>query len=464
MGSNKRVVKFRKRRSLNIGVVIFLILFLYILINIYLYFTKDHMSIYEVQEGTTIEDNAITGLIVREETVYYSDKAGYISFFNEDGARVAKNTSIYSIDDSQQILEVITSSDEPFTASKENIARFKYEIEKFQSTYSDHNFSSVYSFKNSARSTVMDLLNQAMIEKGQKVQDETGIAYTYQLGKSPKSGIITYYMDSYEDIKEDTVSSAAFQLDNYERVPLRSIEMIPQSSPIYKLITSEEWSILLPLSAEQYGRLTDKKRISFTIRKDNFETTADLSLFTRGSEYYGKLTMDKHLSNYLQDRHLEILLHINAAEGLKVPLSAIIEKDFYLVPLEYFTVGADSGKNGVVKESFDTETGEVKYTFIPADIYYQDDVYGYIDTRLFKEATATRLKKPGGTDSFQLFETAKLTGVFNVNTGYAVFKRIELLHKNDAYGIVKKNTSYGLSLYDHIALDGSTAIEQAIIY
>jgi hypothetical protein len=58
----------------------------------------------------------------------------------------------------------------------------------------------------------------------------------------------------------------------------------------------------------------------------------------------------------------------------------------------------------------------------------------------------------------------KLTGVYNVNQGYAVFRRIEILDQNDEYCIIKKNTPDGLSAYDQIALDGTTAIEQAIIY
>ena len=60
--------------------------------------------------------------------------------------------------------------------------------------------------------------------------------------------------------------------------------------------------------------------------------------------------------------------------------------------------------------------------------------------------------------------TNKLTGVYNVNLGYAVFKRVEIIYKNDSYCIVDKNTTYGLSLYDHIALDASTVVEQKIIY
>jgi hypothetical protein len=132
-----------------------------------------------------------------------------------------------------------------------------------------------------------------------------------------------------------------------------------------------------------------------------------------------------------------------------------------MVPLEYFTVGADSGNDGLIKESY-SENGEVKLIFVQADKYYEDGTYGYVDARLFPAGTWIRIT--GSEERFQLNQTGKLTGVFNVNMGYAVFKRIEKLYENEAYCIVKKDTMYGLSLYDHIALNGKTAVEQEIIY
>ena len=45
-----------------------------------------------------------------------------------------------------------------------------------------------------------------------------------------------------------------------------------------------------------------------------------------------------------------------------------------------------------------------------------------------------------------------------------MFRRIEVLYENEEYCIVKNGTQYGLSVYDHIALDGKTAVEQKIIY
>lgn len=461
MAGNNRVVKFRRRRSINIGVIVFLILFVYIAIYVYIYFTKEHMSIYEVQEGFNVEDYRFTGLILRNEEVVGAARAGYIAYFQKEGDRVSKNTPIYSVDESRDILDYITSSDEPFTFSKENRARFMYKISSFHETYSDYDFESVYRFKEEALSTAMDLINQAMIEKGRQVKDETGFNFDYEVISSDKSGIVSYYMDSYEGIEPDTVTSDMFDPEAYEKVSLRTNEMVSPQEPVYKLISSENWSIMLKLDEQQYKNLLDKETISFTVLRDDFETEAKLKLSNRGNAYYAELQMDKYMFRYLQDRFLDIILHVDSARGLKIPLTAIVEKEFYLVPADMFTEGANSSKKGLVKQTYE-ENGDIKLTFIPTDIYKQDEVYAYVDTLLFDEGTL--IKWPEKEETYTLQRKAKLTGVYNVNKGYAVFRRIEILFQNEAYCIIKEGTSYGLSAYDHITLDAKTAVEQQIIY
>ena len=63
-----------------------------------------------------------------------------------------------------------------------------------------------------------------------------------------------------------------------------------------------------------------------------------------------------------------------------------------------------------------------------------------------------------------LKEIASLDGVYNINKGFAVFKRIEKLFENEEYTIVESGTSYGISMYDHIALDSSAVEENDIIH
>lgn len=461
MSRNQKVVKFRKRKSLNIGIAVFLVIFIYIIINIYIYLTKNHISIYEVHEGTTAQDNRITGLILRKEKVITSDGAGYISYFQKEGARVSKNSSVYAVDESRQIVDVILSGDVPITLSKKNNAEIKYEIMSFQKNYSKSDFSAVYNFKEEADNLVLDLLNTTMLDHGHTIQEDTGLDYSYQMYKSKASGVISYYVDNYETVTEDTISSDLFQRDNYDRTSLRTTTMLPPNSPVYKIITSDQWSLLLPLKKEQYAGLQEKETIKFTIRKDDVDAKAKISLLQKGSEFYAKLTMDKYMTNYLNDRFLEVDLKINGVEGLKIPKTSIVEKNFYMVPLEYFTEGGDSGKSGLIVEQY-SKNGEVSYQFVPVDIYYEDEIYGYVDTEMFEVGTG--IVSDGNMDRFTLTQMNKLTGVYCVNTGYSVFKRIEVLYEDKEYCIIEKNTQSGLSAYDHIALDGSTAVDQAIIY
>ena len=56
-----------------------------------------------------------------------------------------------------------------------------------------------------------------------------------------------------------------------------------------------------------------------------------------------------------------------------------------------------------------------------------------------------------------------LVGVYNINKGYAVFKQINIISQNDDYAIVDTKTAYGISLYDHIALNGDSVHENDII-
>ena len=45
-----------------------------------------------------------------------------------------------------------------------------------------------------------------------------------------------------------------------------------------------------------------------------------------------------------------------------------------------------------------------------------------------------------------------------------MFKQIEILNSNDEYYTIKKGTSYGLSVYDHIVLNADTVYEGELIY
>ncbi|MFU0827555.1 MAG: hypothetical protein ACFWTJ_08475 [Lachnoclostridium sp.] len=101
------------------------------LISVYIYFTKDHLTIYEVLEGSTSDDIVFTGLILRDEEVIYTDTAGYISYFHGDGDRVAKNATIYSLDGNKDTYDLIDSSDDTIALTKDKTDSLKKRHIKF---------------------------------------------------------------------------------------------------------------------------------------------------------------------------------------------------------------------------------------------------------------------------------------------------------------------------------------------
>ena len=62
-----------------------------------------------------------------------------------------------------------------------------------------------------------------------------------------------------------------------------------------------------------------------------------------------------------------------------------------------------------------------------------------------------------------LISTLSVQGVFNINRGYTIFRKIEILNSNDEFYTVAKGTDYGLSVYDHIVLDASSVAGNGVV-
>ena len=71
---------------------------------------------------------------------------------------------------------------------------------------------------------------------------------------------------------------------------------------------------------------------------------------------------------------------------------------------------------------------------------------------------------PEGSQTYTVSQKAKLTGVYNMNNGYADFRKINVIYSNKEYSIVESGTMYGLNVYDHIVLDGSSVNDDDFVF
>ena len=457
---NRKVAKYRRPVNINIGAIIFFVLFLYIGINVILYMKKDHLAIYEVVEQTISDDNTCQGIILREEEVVNTSQAGYVNYYIKDGEKVAKNSVVYSLDQNGDIAETLAESSGSIKLTSKDIASIRTDISNFKNTYTPSSYSEVYNFKYDLENAILDTLNNSNMKSIEDLSSkESGTVF--DVIKSKKSGIISYYSDGFENLTEEEVTLDTFNLDSYNKVMLRTNDLMEKDSPVYKLVTNEKWKLILNITKEQYDKLLEKTSVKLTFKKDNFTVTAPVTVYQKGEGYFAKLDFNSYMLRYIEDRFVTVELSLNSARGLKIPVSAITEKEFYKVPRSYFTNGGDTSAIGVVKETY-TEKGEKTYTFVQTEVYYQDDDYGYVDKSVLSAGDV--ISNVDTQETYTISDTDKLEGVYNVNKGYCVFRRIEKVYENQEYCIVKSNTTLGLSEYDHIVLDATMAIEQNIIY
>ena len=53
---------------------------------------------------------------------------------------------------------------------------------------------------------------------------------------------------------------------------------------------------------------------------------------------------------------------------------------------------------------------------------------------------------------------------YNINKGYAIFKKVSILCESDEYYIVQEGDSYGLSNYDHIVQNGAGVSSDDVVF
>ncbi len=461
MAERQKITKYRKPINLNIGMIIFAIIFVYIIICIFMFFTQKHIVPYEVKAGSLSSNNIYRGVALRDETIIEADQAGYISYLAREGVRTGVGNPVYAVDQLGELSEYL-SNQEPGenTLTSADLAELKTEILGFVNDFEESNFSTVYDFKYNVQGTVLKLANQNILQGINEINGSD--ANQIYFGSSPISGIVVYSVDGYEDLTLDQMTLEIFDEKEYGKTQLISNNLVGPGDPVYKLSTNEVWSIVIPTDKEKADELTEAEYVKVKFLKNQYLSWGKVTPFTNeAGDTFVELELTNSMITFCMDRFIDIELITEEETGLKIPNSSIVEKEFFIVPREYITKGGQNGVQGVLRESF-TEAGEPTTEFVETAIYHETESEYYLDDMMLR--IGDYLIKPDSTEKYTVSKRGSLIGVYNVNKGYADFKQINILYQNDEYAIVRSNTQYGLSVYDYIVLDASTVNENELIY
>ena len=449
------IVKYKKKMHLNIGIVLFGIILFYLIATVIMYLATDRTTSYEVRMGSILNDISYTGMAIREESIVTSKQGGYVNYYTNTSIKSKVGTKIGVISP-QEIIEKNEKNTEKESKSKELTSDQQNTlgvlVQSFTDGFSDKSFSDVYSFKDSVQNSVSDISAASKAGNLDQVVNSGNGTVAFQ---AEDDGIVVYNMDGYEKLKVQDVKPDMFTKKEYTVKEFYNNMKISAGDPLYKLITSEDWTLVVPVSKNTADELQDKNSVRVRFKKDNQTLIAGLKIEKKGKQNIAYLSFSSSMIRYADERFLDIEIIIEDETGLKIPKSAVVEKEFFVVPEEYLTRGGNSNDRGVLRK---TQKGT---EFVPLSVYYTDAGLAYLSIEDLTQGDT--ILKPDSNMIYTLKEKADLQGVYNINKGYAVFEQIKVLCESEEYYIVEAGNSYSLANYDHIALNAAKVKENDII-
>lgn len=462
----KRNKKPRPRRYVLVPVVIIALFIIYVGVQVAVSLSKPVISTYEVTSQKITDSFSTPACCIRKEKLVRLDTDGYVTYFAADGERVGVNSSVYALDKTGSVKQQLEAGSEDVALSDDNYADIKNQIIDYKSSYSDSDFGSLYEFEYDLDNNITELTNASMVEKFTNLASADA---SLESVKSGEAGVISYWYDDLSDITEDTISDSTFASGRRSMDQVKSNDILKAGSVVYRLVTSDDWKIAIPLSDQQYDLIKDKKYLTVRILRDDLTVNRDVSFVTGSGRHFAVISLHKYMENYIDSRFLDVEVVLDTESGLKVPKSSLVSRRLYSIPEEYAVSGVEhkTGLTFYEKEkngSLVPLNPEISYYDREKKLYYVSSQDMPPGTVLAKVADSSSAGSGSGGESYTTGESRKFTGVYLINRGYAQFAVVKKLYTGDDFIIAESGTSYGLSPYDHIILDSSSVKEGQIIY
>lgn len=438
------------RLRVNIGLIVFIVIFIYILANFITYLTRDHVSIFEVEAGEIVDEDVFSGVVLRNEQIVRTTASGYINFYVADGEKAAKNSNVCVISKADSA-NPDSSSNTIFALTRDDYSNIREQIIEYNKKYSDSNYSEITTLDYRLNNIINQIVSRTNITTIGKTSKSN-----HEIMKADDNGLISYTIDNMESLRESDINDSSFTSGKSDHKQIAAGSFIKAQDPAYKIIYDDSWEIVISPTEEQLEKLKELETVDVTIIRDNLTTTAQVHVFENEGKTYVGLILNNYMIRYCTDRYLDVQILWGSYSGFKIPATAITERYFYMIPIEYMISDEKTYQTG-----FYIQSGKGTILSKP-DIVSVTDDFCYVDMEGIDEGTTVVNPDTGST--YTVSTTASLTGVYNINQGYARFCLIKVLYQYGDYCIIDTEQSSSLSIYDHIILNGDSVSNGEVIY
>ena len=475
---NKIIGYARLRPPLTFMTVVFALILIYLLVHGILLLTRERIQAYDI--GTPVKDNisgSYTGIILREEHAVNAEEDGYVSCFSVAGDRLSTGATVCTLDEDGMLEEALRNMyfGEKMLSESSKI-RIRDTVRDSMYKYSRMDFSSAAEIGTSIRATVLN----GLIHDADSVTT-AALRSSCTPVATAESGFVLFTLDGYEHAVPASMTRTDFTESPFVPKTVSTGMYVNAGDFLYKIVPDNRFQLVFPMTDEENVRFSGRKQL--TVRfQDGVEISGSFSS-ERGADgtMMGILSFQKYGANHLNERRVSFFILDTAVQGYKIPESAIITKNFYTVDKSFITEGGSRGSRGVLIE----EKGKVVFHEVTVymsdtdedasnDFIIGEDV-AYISGDSLSPGTvlvrADTEDSSGGTGSAMQERTTLgvqtvLEGVYQINSGYCVFKPVARLSASleTSYVIISSKVRNGLSDYDRIVMNAEEASEYELIY
>ena len=427
--------------------------------------TKTKISYQVVKTGTIDNSRSLSGIILRNEQVVYSQDEGNVQYVVSEGEKVKKDGLVYVLVDEEQLAQSTKTENEvdeqiyqkaeerkDISFYQDQIYDLSEEVKADIEAFYDNRYENTTHFIYTLRNQLDQNVNKRTSIYTQEQQDqEQSIAALktelqaninqYRLGKTaPQAGIISYKLDG----QETSNLSEVIETLNYDKynsiiknsnVSYLNKSEVTKEEPVYKIILDNKWYIIsyVDLSQDEAFKEgqnynldftgTNSKQVTFKLVSKKAEDDKRIQLVFETSD---------QISNFLDLRYVDFSIGNKNVTGLKIPLQAIVEQNMLKIPATYCI--ENEGQLGVYRK-----VGEVT-EFVPIKIQYQKEDNNYIRQDITNSNNVqvnNVLVDPQSGSSYEVTEIETKQGVYVINGKIAQFKTIEIELVSGEYAIVK---------------------------
>jgi putative membrane fusion protein len=472
--------KTEATKHLNFGVFVFVLILAYLIFIMISFAIKEKVNYTIAELGTLSHSNTFSGLVIRNESVTTADSAGEIRYFLTEGARVRNTNTVCGVISDADYVALLDSEifkanqklDSSDSSFEDSYGYLQNRIKNYVINQHNKKFNHTYTVRKQLENDISDIRNTVIVQQrslglsnSSNIDTlEKELGNSIRMHKATSSGLVSYIIDGMEDITTET-----FKISDLNRAPeiqdTVTKSNISMGQPIFKVVDNYLWHIVAEIDPESAKLLENMNYKTIHFVEKNIEIVAKIQVFTEDHKTYIKIEADRMLNEFLNERFVDFRIIHENHQGIKIPESAIIRKNFAVIPAQYF--GYLNNRYGVYKKVMSEDApGDSTIDFTSTRLFQKVDDFVYVPTSdTIRIGDVLSFTDPDSmvTTEFIIEKTEDLDGVYVVNKGFADFKFIETTYKDIDYRIVAPYTPYGVRIYDRIATEGITTTEYQTI-